>query len=764
MNHTEQVLSKERDQFYTLLQSVEGIVWEAELDGFHFTFVSNYAKHILGSSPEEWLEQDHFWESHIYPDDKTEVLRNYKHKARETDNYSLEYRMVKANGDTVWIKDNVSVIKRKGKGTLLCGIMTDITKARQLSILEHLERDVLELNSRNEKPFKDVLLYYLRGVEVLFPEMKCSILQVKNNRLYDWASPSLPISYTQAIENLQISENSGSCGTSVFFKQKVIVSDIANDPRWALYKHLALPHQLLACWSHPIINSDGEVMATLGMYYHDVRTPNDEELKVIERVTALLKIILENRQKTEIIYETGLLISQSQELAGFGNWRWDVQNNKVTWSDSLYAIYGLNEKEFKATFEGYQELLHPEDRQRVYNIISNVLKEKVDAEFEERIIRPTGEIRYLKSWGKLKSDLNGLPIEMIGACLDITESRKTEEILKATTSRLAALVDAQTNYVIRIDLDGKYIYYNKKYQEDFDWILKGKDIADTDASITVQPYHRERVKKIVEKCIESPNHVFQIEFDKMQKDGSRRPTLWHFIGLSDSSGETAEIQCIGLDITSLRNTEQALKSSNERFEYVNKVTNDAILDWDIVTGKVKWGNGFFRLFGLDMSEDYTFEKWALQVHPSDIDKTQNSLLDSIKDQAQSNWRGEYRLRKADGDYIYVEGNGYIIRDESGNGIRMIGVIRDISERLNYLNAIEQQNKKLLDIAWMQSHEVRAPLAKIIALTDLIKSSAIESSEKSMTLEYLLSSAHQLDQIINAITKKIEQVSLKEKAC
>ncbi|WP_449439288.1 PAS domain-containing protein [Pedobacter steynii] len=311
-------------------------------------------------------------------------------------------------------------------------------------------------------------------------------------------------------------------------------------------------------------------------------------------------------------------------------------------------------------------------------------------------------------------------------------------------------------------MDGKYIYCNKKYQEDFDWILKDKDMSNTEASITVQPYHRQLVKEVLEKCIESPNRVFQTEFDKIQEDGSRKPTLWHFIGLPGSNGETVEIQCIGLDITSLKNTEKALKISNERYEYINKATNDAMFDWDILTGKVKWGNGFFRSFGFNMSEEYTFEKWALQVHPSDIDKTQNSLLDSIKDPAQGNWTGEYRLKKADGNYVYVEGNGYIIRDESGQGLRMIGLIRDISERLNYLNAIEQQNKKLLEIAWMQSHDVRAPLAKIMALTDLIKNSTIENSEKNKTLDYLLNSAHELDSTIKLITEKIEYADLEEK--
>ncbi|MGZ3873899.1 MAG: PAS domain-containing protein, partial [Mucilaginibacter sp.] len=74
-----------------------------------------------------------------------------------------------------------------------------------------------------------------------------------------------------------------------------------------------------------------------------------------------------------------------------------------------------------ATFAGYQERLHPDDRARVHQLIENVLITKEDTEFEERIIRPDGEVRFLRSWARLKTDGSGMPVEMIGACLDITE-------------------------------------------------------------------------------------------------------------------------------------------------------------------------------------------------------------------------------------------------------------------------------------------------------------------------------------------------------
>lgn len=747
------------NQFYSLLQTIDGIVWAADADTLKFTFVSDHANSILGFSPAEWMERPGFWESRLHPGDKDEVLNYFNLKSKLVKSFSLEYRMIKADGGTIWVKDIVSVIREKGEKWLR-GLMLDITATKRLSSLENLERNVLELNSKSHVAIPDILAYYLKGIEAMFPSMKCSILQVKNGHLFNWASPSLPQPYINAIENLPIGDNIGSCGTAAFLKKKVIVSNIENDPRWADYKDVALQHNLRACWSHPVINSDGAVMATLGMYYNIPKKPEEEELKIIERVTAMLKIILENRQKAEIIIESSFMMKQSQELAQFGNWHWDVQNNVVRWSDSLYTIYGVNKKDFKATFEGYQELLHPEDRLRVYGIIENVLKTKADVEFEERIIRPTGEIRYLKSWGKLKCDANGFPVEMIGACLDITESKKTQEELEASELRLRSLADSQTNYVIRIGLNGKYTYFNKKYIEDFDWLLKDKKITDTDASLTVKPYHHQLVADITKKCIKNPNKVYQVEIDKIRQDGGARPTLWHFVGLPNSKGKTVEIQCIGLDVTDLKNAETALKISNERYEYVNKATRDAIFDWDIKTGSLKLGNGFFRLFGFDSQGDHTFEKWLLNVHPADREKISDSFRDSIDDSTQGNWKGACRFRKASGNYAYVEGNGYITRDEKGTALRMIGAIRDITERLNYITAIEKQNKKLLEIAWMQSHVVRAPLSRIMGLTELIKGEPKDDNEKKELLELLLTSANELDDIIRGISEKTEQIELK----
>lgn len=440
-----------QEEVHSLLQSIEGIVWEMDADSGHFTFISDKILPILGFSPKDWLGRPGFWETCVYPED-LHVAAGYNELLKgELEDGSFEYRIIRPDGNIVWIKDNVSVIFREGKPFLLRGIMQDITITKRMREMERLESDILHLNSDINIALRDVLGAYLQGLEAFFPKMLTCIHRVKNGRLTNGVSPSLPIGYVEALEGTPIGENIGSCGMAAATKRQVIVGDIATDPKWEKYKSVALEYELHACWSNPVIDADGGVMGTVSMYYREPKLPSDEELKVMERATALLRIILENRQKTDIINDANLMMLQSQELAHFGNWHWDIQLDTVSWSPALYSIYGLDPKDFKATFAGYQERLHPDDRSRVYNIISNILVSKEDAEFEERIIRPDGGIRYLRSWARLKTDTKGVPVEMIGACLDITEEVSRIEAIEMQNSRLKEIAWVQS-HVIRSPL------------------------------------------------------------------------------------------------------------------------------------------------------------------------------------------------------------------------------------------------------------------------------------------------------------------------
>src|SRR5690606_19820747 len=145
---------------------------------------------------------------------------------------------------------------------------------------------------------------YLQGIEAMFPQMVCSIMKVKNGYVQNWVAPSLSPGFKSAIDKAPIGERAGSCGTAAFRRETVIVSDIATDPLWENYRDLALKEGLHASWSHPIFSSDGEVLATLAMYYRKITVPTEDELKVVARTAVILTVIIENSQNSKLLEET----------------------------------------------------------------------------------------------------------------------------------------------------------------------------------------------------------------------------------------------------------------------------------------------------------------------------------------------------------------------------------------------------------------------------------------------------------------------------
>jgi len=135
---------------------------------------------------------------------------------------------------------------------------------------------------------EQVLTRHLTAVEENFDgELISSILLLSSDgkRLSHGAAPNLPESYRDAIDGAEIGPRAGSCGTAAFFGRPVYVTDIATDPLWADYRHIALPHGLLSCWSTPIRDPQGSVLGTFAIYHRTVTGPTREEIEAIDMIT-----------------------------------------------------------------------------------------------------------------------------------------------------------------------------------------------------------------------------------------------------------------------------------------------------------------------------------------------------------------------------------------------------------------------------------------------------------------------------------------------
>ncbi|BDU27517.1 histidine kinase [Flavobacterium sp. GSB-24] len=149
----------------------------------------------------------------------------------------------------------------------------------------------------------------------------------------------------------------------------------------------------------------------------------------------------------------------------------------------------------------------------------------------------------------------------------------------------------------------------------------------------------------------------------------------------------------------LNKTNEEIKESNEKYDIVAKATSDTIWDWKIQEDSINWNKGIESVFGYNPEEVGKTSKWWFdKIHPEDSIRMSIKLYSFIEQKTEK-WQDQYRFRCADGTYKYVLDRGFLLKDESGRAIRMIGAIQDITKQKE-----EEQRLKLLETVITQSRD------------------------------------------------------------
>ena len=162
-----------------------------------------------------------------------------------------------------------------------------------------LQNVILEMIAKGDA-LAETAARLCREAERLAPGTICSILTVDEaGFLHPLAGPSLPASYSAALDGIEAGPNAGSCGTAAYLRSEVTVTDLATDSRWAAYRDLPLPLGLRACWSSPILDAAGEPIGTFAFYYRECRGPREIEREIVRHCVHLCAIALDRDQRTK---------------------------------------------------------------------------------------------------------------------------------------------------------------------------------------------------------------------------------------------------------------------------------------------------------------------------------------------------------------------------------------------------------------------------------------------------------------------------------
>jgi PAS domain S-box-containing protein len=240
-----------------------------------------------------------------------------------------------------------------------------------------------------------------------------------------------------------------------------------------------------------------------------------------------------------------------------------LDHSMIFASASVEDVFGYPVETFLRDPQFFRQVIHPDDLARALDAIQQCLREGY-VELDHRIIRTNGEVRWLRRRGWVNYDATGRPIRVNDSARDITREKQAEAALRQSEAHLRSLLDSQTTFNVRVDMQGAISFCNDRYAQQFNWMAPS--LIGLPSLQMVLPEDHDRVRTAVTQCSECVGTPVQVELRKYTQDGGHLWTLWEFIAVQDASGAINEVQCVGFDITQQKQAELALRQAHDLLE------------------------------------------------------------------------------------------------------------------------------------------------------------------------------------------------------
>ena len=567
-----------------------------------------------------------------------------------------------------------------------------IEEVKKAEALTQLQNSTLEMIAGG-RPLPETLAALLRGIEAQSPGRLVSIHLLEGTKLHHCAAPSLPEKFCLNMDWIEIGPAAASAGTAAFRAAPVFVSDIGQDPLWKNYQHLALPHELLACWSTPILDEEKKVLGTFAVYGRQKGLPRQQEIRLIELVThTAATAIIKNRTEEDLRgseerFRT--LVEQASDLILVH----DLEGRLLDVNHSACESLGHSNSELLGMTMADIELgTRRDSAQRIWRS----LKPGQSQIRQERYHRKNGT-SFPVEVCLTAYEIQGQPV-LAALARNISGRKEYEDQLAQSVSLLRATIESSASGLLVVNSEGKITTYNNRFLEM--WRIPAELVAQGDDDL---------ILNLVEDQVLEPD-----QFRQRIQDLYKNPTEESYDTLHFKDGRVfdrvARPQRLGeniigrvwsfRDITQQTRSEQSIRLQSLALE----TAANAIMITDF-HGNIEWANPAFS-----QSSGYTLAE-CFGKNPRELIRTDKQSREFYQEMwatilASRVWHGELTNRRKSGDYYLEEMTITPLHNEKNRITHFVAIKQDITRRRQMEEELRQAAQRT------QFYMNRMPLAFI----------------------------------------------------
>jgi len=474
------------------------------------------------------------------------------------------------------------------------------------------------------------------------------------------------------------------------------------------------------------------------------------------------------------VVESEALFTKAESIAEFGTWKVDLVNNVTAWSAGTYRLLGYEQGEVEPSYENFLRNIHPDDKAEVENSLKEALKNIEPTQTGCRILDKDNKIRYMHSQFEFELDENGKPVYIIGFNQDVTRSKlaqleieKNVEELQAASERQSSILNALPPNVVLLNQAGKIIAVNESWRKftiasNLGIPRYGIDYsyqAISEKATGVDEQTGKEIARGIKEVIAGTIPEFSIEYASSNK----KESWFHLIvaPLSDKTKKGAVV--LHIDITDRKKAEEAKQQADANLRTIFENTDIAYVlcnaEHKIISFNTKANELCLEQSGTPLKAGAS----GFSFFPKCKIPNVKNALEKVLIEGIVSYETSYNL--SDGSVKWYDVRWVGVADKKGANIGFILAFNDITgrklsdmERDRITGDLVRRNKDLEQFTYIVSHNLRAPVANIMGLSNMLNSFEFDINESHDIKRALSSSINILDGTITDINHILEVTS------